>query len=76
MQRLMGFREPIVMIGKRGRAQVGKPVQRGVNRCVPRERRIGSRVRLQIVDLPLVLLAHCSSGSGALSELAASGGGS
>jgi hypothetical protein len=43
---------------------------------VPRERRADSRVLRQIVDLPLVLLAHCSSGSDALSELAASLGGS
>ena len=62
------------MIGKRSRAQVGKPAQRFVDRCVPRQRRAGSRVVRQIIDLPLVRLSH-SSRSDALSELAALRGG-
>jgi hypothetical protein len=70
----MGLREPIVMIGKRSRAQVGKPAQRFVDRCVPRQRRAGSRVVRRSIDLPLIWLGH-SSGSDALSELAALRGG-
>jgi hypothetical protein len=70
----MGLREPIVMIGKRSRAEVGKRAQRFVDRCVPRQRRAGSRVVRQVIDLPLVRLDH-SSGSDALSELAALRGG-
>jgi hypothetical protein len=62
------------MIGKRSRAQVGKPAQRFVDRCVPRQRRAGSKVVRRIIDLPLVGLSH-SSRSDALYELAALRGG-
>jgi hypothetical protein len=75
MQSLMGFREPIVMIGKRRRVKVGKPAQRVVDRGVPGGWRAGSRVRCQIVDLPLVQLGHCSSGTEAFSDVAALRGG-
>ena len=74
MQRLMGFREPIVMIGKRSRPKVGKLAQRVVDRRMTGRRRARSRVRCRIFDLPLVHLGHCSSGSKALSEVAAVGG--
>jgi hypothetical protein len=76
MQRLMGFREQIVMIGKRSRPKVGKLAQCVVYRGVTGWPRTRARVRRQIVDLPLVRLSHCSSGSkAALSELAAVRGG-
>jgi hypothetical protein len=71
VQRLMGFGEPIVMIGKRRRVQVGKPAQRVFDRGMAGRRRAGSQVCCRIVDLPLVRLGHCSSGSEAFSDVAA-----
>ena len=75
MQRLMGFREPIMVIGKRSRPKVGELAQRVVDDRVISRRRARSRVRCQIFELPLVRLGHCSPGSKALSALAAVCGG-
>src|SRR4029453_6877200 len=58
-------------IAQRRRPQVGKLAQRVVPRRVPGRRQALSIVRRQIFHLPLVRLAHCSSGSETLSGLAA-----
>jgi hypothetical protein len=46
MQHFMGFREPIVMIRKRGRGQVGQPVQGLIDLGVARLRWAARQVRL------------------------------
>ena len=71
MQRLMGFREPIVMIRKRSRGQVIQPQQGIVDRGVTRLRWADHRVWLQIVELSLVRFGHVSPSCEVLSALAA-----
>ena len=55
MQHFVGFREPIVMIRKRGRVQVSQPEQGVVDRGVARLRWAARRVRRQILEWPLGL---------------------
>ncbi len=58
LQLFVGFREPIMMIGKRRRREVCEPEQRIVDRIVAGLRRADRRVR--ILDLGVVALGHFS----------------